>query len=184
MAGAASPAFSVGPGAGILREWWTSQAGKRLADLANLADPPAGREILGKAFEVPVNTVTNFSARCRGYLLPPLTGSYVFWVASEVASELWLSTNQTSTAKVRIAAVTGQTPYVKWPHTHEVQSAPVSLTAGQRYYLEVLQKPGAGATQLCIRWRLPNGVEQSPIPGARLALPDGESPKPQTSPNG
>jgi large repetitive protein len=73
---------------------------------------------------------------------------------------------------VRIAAVTRETPYVKWPHTHEMQSAPVALAAGQRYYLEVLQKPGAGATQLCVRWRLPDGLEQRPIPGARLAPPD------------
>jgi hypothetical protein len=172
LAGAASPAFSVGPGAGILREWWTGRDGKRLADLPNLTNRPDGREILGKAIEVPVGTVTNVSARFRGYLLPPLSGSYVFWVASEVASELWLSTNQTPAAKMRIVAVTGQTPYVKWPHTHEAQSIPVTLAAGQRYYVEVLQKPGAGTTQLCVRWRLPNGVEQRPIPGARLAPPD------------
>jgi len=118
--------------------------------------------------------VTNFSARFRGFLLPPLTGSYVFWIASEVGSELWLSTDQTAAAKVKIAAVTGDVPYVKWPHTHEVQSAPVALIAGQRYYLEVLQKPDAGSTQLCVRWRLPNGVEQRPIPAARLAPPDRE----------
>jgi hypothetical protein len=205
LAGATSPAFKVGPGAGILREWWAGEPGKALGDLANLTDPPAGKEVLGKAFEVPVGSVTNYSARFRGFLLPPLTGSYVFWVASEVASELWLSTNDTAAAKVpidpltrvegtlspsegerervrgasserrfmvRIAAVTGQTPYVKWPHTHEVQSVPVALVAGQRYYLEVLQKPGSGATQLCVGWRLPNGIEQRPIPGARLAPPD------------
>jgi mannan endo-1,4-beta-mannosidase len=176
LAGAVSPTFSVGPGAGILRKWWTGQADKGLAELADLAEPPVGRELLGKAFEVPVNTTTNFSARFRGFLLPPLTGSYVFWIATEVGSELWLSTNQTSVAKVRIAAVTSHTPYVKWPHTHEVQSGPVALVAGQRYYLEVLQKPETGATQLCVRWRLPNGVEQRPIPGARLAPPDGERP--------
>lgn len=172
LAGAASPAFSVGPGTGILREWWVGRTGRTIKELADLAEPPAGREILGKAFEVPAGTTTNFSARFRGFLLPPLTGSYVFWIASEVASELWLSTNQTPAGKVRIVAVTNQTPYVKWPHTHEVQSAPIALVAGQRYYLEVLQQPDAGATQLCVRWRLPNGVEQRPIPGARLAPPD------------
>jgi hypothetical protein len=174
LAGATSPAFTVGPGAGMLREWWTNQTSKSLTELTDLADRPAGRQILGKAFESPVSTVTNFSARFRGYLLPPLTGSYVFWMASEVGSELWLSTNQTAAAKVKIAAVTGDVPYVKWPHTHEVQSAPVALIAGQRYYLEVLQKPDAGSTQLCVRWRLPNGVEQRPIPAARLAPPDRE----------
>lgn len=63
------------------------------------------------------------------------------------------------------------TRYCKWPHTHEAQSVPVNLVAGKRYYLEVLQKPRGGATQLCVRWRLPNGVEERPIPGARLTPP-------------
>jgi hypothetical protein len=171
LSSAASPPFNVGPGAGIMREWWAGLANESLADLAGLSTPPAGREVLGKALEVPFNTVTNYGARFRGFLLPPLTGSYVFWVADEVASELWLSTNQTVAAKVKIAEVTSGTPYSKWPHTHEAQSGPVDLVAGQRYYIEVLQKPGGGATQLCVRWRLPNGVEERPIPGTRLALP-------------
>jgi hypothetical protein len=38
-----------------------------------------------------------------------------------------------------------------------------------RYYLEVLQKPGNHATQLSVCWRLPNGVKERPVPGARLA---------------
>jgi len=169
LSSAASLPFSIGPGAGILREWWTDLAGRSLADFADLSIQPTGRAILGKALEVPVNTVTNYGARFRGFLLPPLSGSYVFWVANEGASELWLSTNQTAAAKVKIAEVTGQTPYCKWPHTHEAQSTPVNLVAGERYYLEVLQKPGGGATQLSVRWRLPNRVEERPIPGARLA---------------
>jgi mannan endo-1,4-beta-mannosidase len=171
LRGASTPTFSVGPGAGILREWWTDLVSQRLADLAELPVKPAGREVLGKALETPVNTITNFGARLTGLLLPPLSGAYVFWVDSEVASELWLSTNQTAGAKVKIVEVTGGTPYAKWPHTHEAQSAPVDLVAGQQYYLQVLQKPSHGATQLCVRWRMPSGLEERPIPGARLALP-------------
>jgi mannan endo-1,4-beta-mannosidase len=171
LSSAASPPFNIGPGAGILCEWWTNLASSSLADLADLAIQPACRQVLGKALEVPVNAATNFGARFRGFLLPPLTGAYVFWIANEVASELWLSTDQTAAAKVRIAEVTSRTPYSKWPHTHEAQSVAVNLVAGKRYYLEVLQKPGNGATQLCVRWRLPNGVEERPIPGARLAPP-------------
>ena len=174
LSSAASPPFNVGPGAGILREWWTDLSGKSLAGLADLSIQPAGREVLGRAFEVPFNTATNFGARFRGFLLAPLTGSYVFWVANEVASELWLSTNETAVAKVRIAEVADRTPYCKWPHTHEAQSVPVNLVAGKRYYLEVLQKPGGGATQLCVRWRLPNGVEERPIPGARMVPPSAD----------
>lgn len=82
------------------------------------------------------------------------------------------SNNHTAAAKIKIAAVTGEVPYVKWPHTHEAPSAPVALVASRRYYLEVLRKPEAGSTQLGVRWRLPDGVMQRPIPAARLAPPD------------
>ena len=71
-----------------------------------------------------------------------------------------------------IAAVTGRTPYSKWPHTHEAESVPVNLAAGRRYYLEVLQAQASGSTQLAVRWRLPNGVEERPIPGWRFAPPE------------
>jgi hypothetical protein len=74
--------------------------------------------------------------------------------------------------------VTRSTPYVKWPHTCEAESAPVNLEAGKRYYLEVLQQQPSGSTQLAVRWQLPNGVEERPIPGCRLMPPEGDSFKP------
>jgi hypothetical protein len=48
----------------------------------------------------------------------------------------------------------------------------VKLGAGRRYYLEVMQKQSAGSAHLSVRWRLPNGVEERPIPGSRLSPPD------------
>jgi hypothetical protein len=175
---AASPAFRVGPGAGIARAWWTDLRGMSLTNLNhhNPAGPPTGREILGKAFETPLNVATNFEARYQGFLIPPMTGSYKFWIANESFSELWLSTDATPAKKIKIAEVTADTPYSKWPHAHE--SVSVSLEAGRRYYLEVLQQQPSGSTQLAVRWQLPNGVEERPLPGWRLVPPDGEWFKP------
>jgi len=175
---AASPAFQVGPGAGIARDWWTNLKDVNLTDLDNLAEPPTGREILGKAFETPVSVATNFEARYQGFLIPPITGSYKFWIANESVSELWLSADATPSKKTKIAEVTRSTPYRKWPHTHEAESISVTLEAGKRYYLEALQQQQSGSTQLAVRWQLPNGVEERPIPGWRLVPPDGEWFKP------
>jgi hypothetical protein len=175
---AASPAFQVGPGAGIARAWWTDLKDMNLTELGNLAGPPTGREILGKAFEVPVNVATNFEARYQGFLIPPLTGSYKFWIANESISEFWLSADATPAKKTKIAEVTRSTPYSKWPHTHEAESVSVNLEAGKRYYLEVLQQQQSGSTQLAVRWQLPNGVEERPIPGWRMVPLDGEWFKP------
>jgi mannan endo-1,4-beta-mannosidase len=165
---AASPPFQVGPGAGITRAWWTGFKDTDPAKPELPPGPPASREILAKAFETPMLLATNFAARYEGYLIPPLTGPYKFWIANECISELWLSTDATPTRKIKIGEVTRETPYVKWPHTHEAESVTVNLEAGKRYYLEVLQQQPAGSTQLAVRWQLPNGVEERPIPGWRL----------------
>src|SRR5262249_18527159 len=134
-----------------------------------LAASPAGRTRLVKSFESPVNLATGFVARVRGYVLPPQTGSYTFWIADDAVSELWLSTDATAAKKVKIGEVTGNTPYSKWPHTHESGSVAVNLEAGRRYYLEFLQKQESGSTHFSIRWRMPDGLEERPIPAWRLA---------------
>lgn len=174
---AISSPFQVGPGTGILREWWADARGEHSAAPEN-SPMQTRREILTKALEVPVQSVTNYEARLRGELLPPLSGSYVFWIDSLATSELWVGTNSTPASKVKIAAVTYQTPYTKWPHVNESESVPVHLEGGKRYYVEVLQHQKAGSAQLAVRWRLPNGVEERPIPGFRIALPDPDAASP------
>jgi hypothetical protein len=160
---ATSAKFSIGPGSGIVRETWTGSPD---------AAAPKDRQIVRKAFEVPVNQATNYQARFTAQLIPPQTGTYQFWIANDDRSELWLSTDATPANKVKIAEVRGDTPYAKWPHTKEAVSVPVKLQAGKRYHLEVFQQQHAGSTHLSLRWRWPDGTEEKPIPAARLALPD------------
>ncbi len=168
LRGARSSEFEVGPGRGLVLETWTNSKTISLAELATTTIPPAHNSPLLKALEVPFVAVTNYLARSRGWLLPPQTGSYTFWIANQGISEFWLSTDSTPAKRVKIAAVTDKTPYVKWPHTNEARSEPVRLEAGKRYYLEILHKQNSGPDNLCVRWRLPDGSEQRPIPAARL----------------
>jgi len=172
---ATSAKFSIGPGSGLVRETWTTAADNSTA--------PRQREIVRKAFEVPVSMATNYQARFIGQLIPPQSGEYRFWIASEDRSELWLSPDATPDNKVKIATVRGETPYAKWPHTKEAASAPVKLEAGKRYHLEVFQQQHAGSTHLSVRWQLPDGTEEKPIPAARLALPDSVASKKLTQAN-
>ena len=158
-----SAEFSVA-GSGLRREWWT---GKK-----DFSTPPDGTEILGKALETPVQTATNFSARIRGWLIAPQSGEYRFAVASGGQSELWLGLDTSPTNAVKIAAVTATTPYRKWPHINEADSQVVKLAAGHRYYFELRQWQPAGSTQLHVRWQLPDGSEERPIPAFRFALPE------------
>jgi hypothetical protein len=159
---AMSAAFQVGPGGGIFVMWWTNYTGMGVAEL------PEGAETLGRAFEMPVRSVTNYSALFRGELVPPMSGPYTFWIASLAGSTLCVATNPMPAGAAVIAEVDGRTPYSKWPHVNEAQSKPIYLEAGRHYRIEVRQLQRAGSAQLSVRWRRPDGVDERPVPAFRL----------------
>ncbi len=80
-----------------------------------------------------------------------------------------MSSDASSTNKIEIAAVTPMTPYRKWPHINEAESQTVKLKRGAHYYFEIVQKQPQGSTQLHVRWQLPDGTEERPIPAFRFA---------------
>jgi hypothetical protein len=57
---------------------------------------------------------------------------------------------------------------LEWGWFSTQQSAPITLQAGQRYYVEALMKEGGGGDNLAVGWQLPNGALERPIPGNRL----------------
>jgi len=155
---ATSATFAVGPGNGLTGERWSHAT--------DFSTPPEATEVLATALETPVLLATNYSARLRGWLIAPASGDYHFSVANPGRSELWLGTN--AAAAQKIAAVTLDTPYRKWPHSNETDSPAVPLLAGHRYYFELRQWQDAGSTQLRVRWQLPDGTEERPIPAFRF----------------
>ena len=65
---------------------------------------PSGWDIRG-SFEAPTNGSTYYLTRMRGYLHPPATGQYSFWIASDNSSELWLSLDAEPSKARRIASI-------------------------------------------------------------------------------
>ena len=123
------------------------------------------------SFEAPVNWADNYGTRLRGYLTPPTTGSYTFWIASDDNSELWLSTNDNPANKVRIASVPEWTAWRQWNKLASQKSAAITLTAGQRYYVEALQKEDGSGDNLSVGWAKPGEPTTAPsevIPGSVL----------------
>jgi hypothetical protein len=178
---AASDSFQAGPGSGGVFEQWANLNAVSEKGFIQPPSPPTQRSVLADAIEVPAQSVTNYVARFRGELLPPQDGAYQFWIASLTKSELWLGTDATPDSLVKIAVVDSQTPYCKWPHMNEAPSAPVTLQAGQRYFIEVRQVQKSGSAQLAVRWRLPDGAEERPIPGFRVAPPESGVSLPKTA---
>ncbi|HLY09423.1 MAG TPA: PA14 domain-containing protein, partial [Planctomycetota bacterium] len=121
------------------------------------------------AFEATPNIGNDYGARIRGYIHPPVSGLFVFWIATDDQGELKLSSDEDPAHAKTIASVpewTGQREFTKFP---QQQSQPIELKAGRRYYIEALQKQGVGGDHLSVGWRMANGIEEKPIPGSRLS---------------
>ncbi|MES2570178.1 MAG: RICIN domain-containing protein [Verrucomicrobiota bacterium] len=145
---------------GISREVWTGVGGSSVSAIP-LGAAPSITDTLA-TMEAPTNWADDYGTRLRGYITAPATGSYTFWVASDDASELWLSTNDTVGTKSRIAYVSGWTNSREWTREGNQKSAAITLTAGQRYYVEVLQKEGWGGDNLAVGWARPGEATTAP----------------------
>ncbi len=159
---------------GVLREVYFNIAGSAVSDLTNAPSFPNNPDLvtIESAFEAPSNIGDNYGTRMRALLAPPVTGNYVFWIATDDNGALYLSQDANPAHKVLIASESSWDGARQW-NTHASQkSAPISLTAGNQYYIEALQKQGSGSDNIAVTWQKPgdpvpaNGAP--PIPGTYL----------------
>ena len=161
---------SAARGQSLLREVYENISGGTVDDL--LASPrfpnnPDSTNYISE-FEAPIDVLENYGQRVRGYVVPPATGSYVFWISSDDGSVLYLSTDESPANKRIIAGVASWTSSREWEKEAGQRSQGISLEANRRYYVEALMKEGGGGDNLAVRWQLPNGTMEEPIPGSRL----------------
>jgi hypothetical protein len=105
----------------------------------------------------------SFGSVMRGYLIPPQSGNYTFWIASDDGGELWLSSSTNPASMGLIASVNGYTSPRQWTKYASQQSALRTLTAGQGYYIEARQKEGGGGDHLAVAWRGPATANQTNV---------------------
>ncbi len=157
---------------GVRYERWEGIPGTTVADLTSdpdYPDNPTVTQLLGD-FEGPTNIIDNYGVRVSGYVVPPVTGAYTFWIASDDQGELWLSNNENPATASLIASVPAWAPPRQWDWYPEQQSAAINLIAGQRYYIEALMKEYGGGDNLAVAWHPPNGQRQV-IPSVVLCQP-------------
>ena len=153
----------------IVRTYFENISGSTVANLtgnANFPNNPDSQEYL-TAFDGQTHG-DNYGSTVRGYLIPPTTGTYQFWIASDDASELRLSTNATPASATVRASVAGYTNPYDWTANSSQQAATVTLTAGQAYYIEARHKEGGGGDHVSVAWTGP-GITRQVIPGLYLS---------------
>lgn len=177
-----------------VREIWTGVTGSTIADLTNhpayVNDNPSTTATIDHFLQAPFDAGSSYGQRIRGYLTAPASGSYTFWIASDDQSQLWLSTDENPSNKTKIAWIEGanRTYAAEWSKYETAaadvtqESNPVSLTAGRRYYFEILHKESSGHDSLEVGWQLPDGTLERPIQAHRLSPFNGAPPPPLPAP--
>ena len=159
---------------GIYREYWDNldpNVGNTLDALTNTTEnpnwpnnPDVADTHFFTTFETEINSGVNYyGQRLRTYVVPPVTGLYKFWIASDDTSDLFLSTDESAANAQIIAQENAWNDSEDWTEYSSQQSAPVTLQAGNRYYLEAQMQQGNGGDNLSVRWQLPNGDFEQPM---------------------
>jgi hypothetical protein len=157
---------------GALRQVYSNDGGgTAITDLEadpNYPDKPSFAEIRPN-FEAPTNFGDSYGQRMGAILTPDRTDDYTFWIASDDNGSLRLSTNDDPKNAVEIATVSDWTNPREWTKFDTQVSAPVHLVAGQKYYIEALEKEGGGGDDLAVTWDHDSkGAPGDPIDGKFL----------------
>lgn len=156
----------------IIRETWTNLAGTTVQDLLNSPNYPnnPNNRVALTSFRINANMGDNYGDRVRGFIYPPTTGTYYFYVYGDDQTYLFLNkTGNTTTGKERIAFVNGWTNEGELTREPNQKSVAINLTAGQEYYIELLHKEGAGGDHFGVAWQLPNTTTPILISGNNMA---------------
>ena len=153
----------------ITRDIWAGTAYNSINDIP-VSSPPNQSRLLDN-FEVKDFFSKDDAQRIRGFICPPQTGLYSFWIASEEDSQLWLSTNSNAKNKRLIANIKGTTKANQWNKFSSQQSEPILLVAGSQYYMEALMNGGG---HLSAGWKMPDNTLNRPISGQHLSPWEGK----------
>ena len=164
---AARPATA--PAAGILAEYWNAVPGESVASLSAHRKYPflPDRHAILPTLELP-DRLDSYGVRLRGWIMPPASGEYTFYIAGDDESALLLSPTDNPADARRIAWVAPWSDRRSWEMRPSQKSAPIRLEQGRRYAIEVVHKGGGGPNHLAVGWKLPDGTFERPIPGSRL----------------
>jgi hypothetical protein len=170
----------VPPGLGeILQEKWDDIYGVDLNTLKNYwkyPDNPDETKVITQ-FDTGNDLDDNYGGRVHGWLYAPFTGDYTFWLCTDDEGELWFSTDD-QPANVELIAYIKNSPTTSgawappytWDKFDSQRSRPISLRAGQSYYIMAIWKEGTGWDHCQVAWGGPGISTQTIIPGSCLSI--------------
>ena len=134
------------------------------------------------AAQLPGGFGDNYADRFSGYFIPPATAAYVFFVAADDDTDVYLSMDSNPANKLLIAQEPGWSPTLSWlnsgslgafdaPQKRSDQWSPdpansvpapyldgFYLTQGNLYYLEVVHHNGVGGDNFAVTYQTTNQI--------------------------
>ncbi len=172
----AAPSFTcVGTGDAFYQKY-DGISGTAIGDLYADPDypnnPSSTQTITTGPLQTPINIDDDFGGKLSGLICPPQDGDYTFWVSGDDGTELLLSTDDNPANASVIADVPGWSPVNDWTkYPGNQDSAPITLSAGNYYYIEANYKEAAGGDHAQIGWTLPDLTVDRPISDTYYSLP-------------
>ncbi len=153
----------------IKGDQWTGIGGKdmlafRTYIMSKLPDKEITSPYLGSNL-----SENDYGVRWHGWIIPPYSGSYKFYVRSDTSSAFFLSKDETSTKLSGTPICKSDSAITSWTTNSGAVSAPILLQSGKRYYFEYYFKKGSGFKPAQIGWDGPEGFAERPITGQYLS---------------
>ena len=125
------------------------------ADSPRFPHQPDHSESIG-SFELPTNEGDEYGVRISGFLVPPKTGDYIFYIVSDDSSRLFLSTDESAENKQMLAELTGWRGAKHWETIAPKSiSEPKALQADKRYWIEAWYRQQTGKDHFAVTWQMP-----------------------------
>ena len=160
---------------------WMGITGTPVQNLFDDPRYPATPDSVGAVFSFnsrdyyPNDSVENYGATVEGYLTPTESGDYDFFISSDDASQLYISTDATEANLVLQAEETGCCNAFQETGNSATQTtaAPIALAANQKYFIRAVYKEGGGGDYVQVAWRKTTDTTPAasllPIPGQFLS---------------
>jgi hypothetical protein len=149
---ASAPLASTGTGQALYERWDSAGSAESMLTESTTADYT---EIITST-EWGVgddNALGDYRGRITAWLIPPVTGEYIFWIVTDDNGMLWLSTDHDPANAQLIASESSWAGEEGWGGVgDEAQSAAITLEGGRPYWLRGGYQEGGGGDHIRIGW--------------------------------
>ena len=138
-------------------EFWGAIGGTQITNLTDHLNYPLTPTKVKKVsqLETNLNGGHEYGRKVSGYIHPPTTGNYTFYVSGDDSVELHLALEEQPLAL--IASTSSWTSFRQWDKYSKQRSVSISLDSSKKYYFEALHKEATGGNHYSVAWQMDNG---------------------------